>query len=152
MNDEPKFIDATPVAVAPKPKANIYGALAKARGQYPQIIKNRVATIKSDKAQYSYKYADLSDVFAAIDPILSENGLTAMQFPDGANLVTVIGHESGEQITGTWPIKAMKGGDTSTAQARPAPSTGATLNNAAYQWISLPRSPLIVISTACVAT
>lgn len=97
-------------------KAQIFAALAKARGIYPQIVKNRVATIKSDKAQYSYKYADLSDVFAAIDPVLSENGLTVMQFPDGQNLVTVVGHESGESITGTWPIRAMKGGDVGTAQ------------------------------------
>ena len=66
--------------VAPPPsRALIFAALAKARGLYPEIVKNRVATIKSDKAQYSYKYADLSDVFNAIDPVLSANGLTVMQ-------------------------------------------------------------------------
>lgn len=110
-------MDTEEIAATEPTRGRIYAALAKARGIYPQIVKNRVATIKSDKAQYSYKYADLSDVFAAIDPVLSENGLTVMQFPDGPNLVTVIGHESGESITGTWPIKAMKGGDVGTAQA-----------------------------------
>jgi hypothetical protein len=106
-----------PEAICVKSCALIYAALAKARGIYPNIPKNRVATIKSDKAQYSYKYADLSDVFDAIDTVLSENGLTVIQFPSGQNLVTVIGHESGESVTGTWPIKAMKGGDTGAAQA-----------------------------------
>lgn len=111
--------DMTPdvPATAPPARAQIFAALAKARGTYPAIKKNRVATIKSDKAQYSYKYADLSDVFTAIDPILSENGLTVMQFPHGAELVTIIGHESGESVQGAWPIKAMKGGDTDAAQA-----------------------------------
>lgn len=111
-------MDDTPPPNPPmvQSKAQIFGALAKARGLYPQIAKNRVATIKSEKAQYSYKYADLSDVFTAIDPILSENGLTVLQFPDGNNLITIVGHESGEIVQGAWPIKAMKGGDTGTAQ------------------------------------
>lgn len=105
------------LSVAQNTKAKIFAALAKARGQYPEIVKNRVATIKSEKAQYSYKYADLSDVFNAIDPVLSSHGLTVMQFPHNSELVTIIGHESGESIQGAWPIKAMKGGDTGTAQA-----------------------------------
>jgi hypothetical protein len=95
----------------------IFAALAKARASFPVIPKNRVATIKSDKAQYSYKYADLSDVFEAIDPALSANGLTIMQFPSAADLITTIGHESGKSLVGTWPIKAMKGQDLSNAQA-----------------------------------
>lgn len=112
MND-----DTTPPPIAQAHGlSQIYAALAKARGQYPQIVKNRVATIKSDKAQYSYKYADLSDVFTAIDPVLSDNGLTVIQFPKGGELVTVIGHESGESIEGVWPIKSLPRGDVGNAQ------------------------------------
>lgn len=107
---------AEPAFLATPPKAQIFAALAKARGLFPEIIKNRVATVKHDKGQYSYKYADLSDVFNAIDPILAANGLTVMQFPEAMNLTTIIGHESGEQITAQWPIKAMKGGDIGNAQ------------------------------------
>lgn len=88
-------------------RAKLFQAMSKARGEYPDIPKNRVATVKSDKAQYSYKYADLSDVFNAIDPVLSAHGLTVCQFPEGQNLVTLIGHESGETIQGTWPIRQM---------------------------------------------
>ena len=110
--------DMTPdfPTVAQPSKARIFAALATARGLYPEIVKNRVATIKSDKAQYSYKYADLSDVFNAIDPVLSANGLTVMQFPHGAELVTVIGHESGESVQGSWPIKSLPRGDMGNAQ------------------------------------
>ena len=92
---------------APVPMANIFKAMSEARGLYPDIPKNRVATVKSDKAQYSYKYADLSDVFNAIDPVLSSCGLTVVQFPSGGELVTVIAHESGEKIDGRWPIRPM---------------------------------------------
>lgn len=108
MSDDLEF---EPVPPAPPPEASpmarIFKAMSKARGEYPDIPKNRVATVKSDKAQYSYKYADLSDVFNAIDPVLSSHGLTVVQFPAGGELVTVIGHESGETVEGRWPIRPM---------------------------------------------
>jgi hypothetical protein len=115
------MMDGEQITPQPAPsKANIFAALAAARGEYPIIPKNRVATIKSEKAQYSYKYADLSDVFTAIDPILAVNGLTVIQYPGEQNmaglLVTVIGHESGESIQGTWPIKSLPRGDLGNAQ------------------------------------
>jgi hypothetical protein len=97
--------------------ALIFAALAKARGEFPEIQKTRVATVKSEKAQYSYKYADLSDVFNAIDPILSAHGLTVMQFPTGSDLMTIVAHESGAEVCGRWPIKPMKGQDLGNAQA-----------------------------------
>ena len=110
-------MDGEQITHQPAPsKASIFAALASARGEYPVIPKNRVATIKSEKAQYSYKYADLSDVFTAIDPILAVNGLTVVQFPLGPDLVTIIGHESGESIQGTWPIKSLPRGDLGNAQ------------------------------------
>lgn len=98
---------AVPAAPRPAAKESIFTAMAKARGEYPDIPKNRLATVKSDKANYSYRYADLSDVFNAIDPVLSAHGLTVCQFPVGSDLVTVIGHESGQTVEGRWPIKPM---------------------------------------------
>lgn len=98
--------------------AKIFAALAKARGEFPEIIKNRVATVKHEKGQYSYKYADLSDVFGAVDQVLSAHGLTVFQTPNAAGeLVTIIGHESGESLRSIWPIKAMKHQDLGSAQA-----------------------------------
>jgi ERF superfamily len=101
--------DDQPTAAHVVECALIYAALAKARGEFPAIPKNRVATVKSDKASYSYKYADLSDVFEAVDPVLSAYGITVFQRPVGNDLETVIAHESGQVISGIWPIRAMKG-------------------------------------------
>ena len=98
-------------------RGKLFAALAKARGEFPAIHKNRVATVKHDKGQYSYKYADLSDVFTAIDPVFSAYGLTVIQYPMGPDLVTCIAHESGQEFSGRWPIRAMKGQDLGNAQA-----------------------------------
>ena len=105
-----------PVAAA-ESKGALFGALAKARAEFPPITKNRVATVKHDRGQYSYKYADLSDVLEAIDAALAAYDLTVLQFPDGSELVTVIGHVSGQSISARWPIKAMKHQDLGSAQS-----------------------------------
>lgn len=107
MSEGETIFEASSDVATLEGRARIFKAMSKARGEYPDIPKNRVATVKSDKASYSYKYADLSDVFNAIDPILSANGLTVCQFPLGNDLVTLIGHDSGESIEGRWPIKPM---------------------------------------------
>ena len=117
MNDE---LQQTGMPIAPEPSrftGKLFAALAKARAEFPPIHKNRVATVKHDKGQYSYKYADLSDVFEAIDAGLAAYGITLFQHPSGAELVTVLAHESGEMFTGRWPIKAMKGQDLGNAQS-----------------------------------
>lgn len=92
----------------PNPGARILTALSKARGEFPEIPRNRVATVRmKNGGQYSYNYADLADVFRAINPILSAYGLNVEQFPRGQELVTIIGHESGEVREYLWPIKSM---------------------------------------------
>lgn len=118
MNDMSDAIPLIEPVEAPVENcAKIYQALAKARGEFPAIPKNRVATVKSDKASYSYKYADLSDVFAAVDPVLSAYGLTVFQRPIGPELETIIAHESGQVISGRWPVRAMKGQGLDTAMS-----------------------------------
>jgi hypothetical protein len=112
VNDMENDLHAPTVACG-----DIYSALAKARGEFPPIPKTRVATVKHDKGQYSYKYADLSDVFDAVDAPLSAYGLTLFQHPVAGELVTVLAHESGQTLTGRWPIKAMKGQDLGNAQS-----------------------------------
>lgn len=108
--------EETPAA-RPAFTGKLFAALAKARAEFPPIHKNRVATVKHEKGQYSYKYADLSDVFEAIDAGLAAYGVTLFQHPSGPELVTVLAHESGEMFEGRWPIKAMKGQDLGNAQS-----------------------------------
>jgi hypothetical protein len=70
-----------PAAVADTPEARLVAALAAAQAAFPPIPKNKTATVqgKEGKQGYSYKYADLSDVLAAVRPVLARNGLAIVQ-------------------------------------------------------------------------
>jgi hypothetical protein len=56
-------------------------ALAKAQGHFAKVTKSRTASIpgKDGKQGYTYDYADLSDVLAAVVPALSAEGLCIIQ-------------------------------------------------------------------------
>ncbi len=58
---------------------SLAAALAAAQGEFPPIPKNKTAEIKGRGQQYSYKYADLADVIAAVQPALSKHGLAQTQ-------------------------------------------------------------------------
>lgn len=81
------------------------GALAKAQGVLPNVRKTKTARIRMKSGDsYSYKYADLADVWDAIRTPLANNGLSVIQSPEmfegGLGIVTTIAHESGEWLTG----------------------------------------------------
>lgn len=91
------------------------GALAKALAQVqaaiPTVAKDNVGIVKSDKANYKYNYADLSDVTAAILPLLGRNGLSWTALPtmvrdaDGPQRFVLrysLMHEGGESLDGEW--------------------------------------------------
>lgn len=89
-------------------REKLFSALARARGEFPDIPRNRRATIRMKSGgQYSYAYADLADVFRATTPALAAYGLSVMQWPEGPNIVTTICHESGQSMSSSWPIKAL---------------------------------------------
>lgn len=54
---------------------DLSAALAKAQGEFLPIEKNRTGKVQTEKASFSYDYADLSDVMQAIRPALSKHGL-----------------------------------------------------------------------------
>lgn len=85
--------------------AHLFGALAKAQGEFTAIQRTMTARIKSRReggADYSYDYAPLDEVLAVVIPVLSKNGLVLMQFPKTqAHTVlvrTIIAHESGQRL------------------------------------------------------
>lgn len=78
---------------------NISAALIKARSAFPPILRTKEVVVKGDKGSYTFKYAPLEEILHAIQPHLSENGLTLMQGVEGFNLDTTILHTSGEWIT-----------------------------------------------------
>jgi hypothetical protein len=100
----------------------LFDALAKAQSEFPVIPKTKTANI----GQYSYKYADLSDILAAVKQPMSKNGLAITQGPTlfESNLVlaTTIGHSSGEKVTYFYPIhqfdKAQSEGSEQTYKRR----------------------------------
>lgn len=84
-------------------------ALAAVQADLPVVGKDQKATVKSDKGSYTYKYANLAAVTAAILPLLSKNGLawtTLPTFDDGGRFVLryELRHVCGESLTGSYPL------------------------------------------------
>jgi hypothetical protein len=78
-------------------------ALVKAQGEFPTVLKTKVATIQTKNGgSYTYGYADLGDIREAVVPILTRHGLCVTQAPsiygDQAALTTTLLHESGQWI------------------------------------------------------
>lgn len=83
-------------------------ALAKFQASLPRVGKDNTAKVKSDKANYTYKYADLADVSQAVEPALGAVGLAFTARPtmrDGSfALVYQLTHISGEELEGIYPL------------------------------------------------
>ena len=83
--------------------ADLVTALAAAQGEFGVIAKGKIA----DAGKFTYRYADLAEVLAAVRPALSKNGLAVIQRPtaeitvDGSQFVsveTILAHTSGAAI------------------------------------------------------
>lgn len=57
--------------VVPPPVGELVAALARAQGNFGDVKKSKTADIRSDKGAYTYSYADLADVVAAIREALA---------------------------------------------------------------------------------
>jgi hypothetical protein len=85
----------------PSAEAALNAALAAAQGAFPPIPKNRTGEVKGKTKDgtpysYSYSYADLADVLAAVRPVLSENGLAIAQRTNRAGILrTELRHVAG---------------------------------------------------------
>jgi hypothetical protein len=88
--------------------ATLAEALARVQSQIPVVERRHVGNVRSEKANYSYKYADLQDVSQSILPLLGQNGLSWMCRPttteNGFVLAYTLTHTCGEAIEGTWPL------------------------------------------------
>lgn len=82
--------------------AAIADALAKAQAEIQNPVKDRTARVKSDKADYTYQYADLANVLDAVRPVLAKHGIAILQAPavaaDQLSVTTRLIHSSGEWI------------------------------------------------------
>lgn len=84
----------------------IAGALKKIQAQLPAVGK--------DSKGYGYEYASLPEVCNKVYPLMAKEGLSVSQVLDnegGPAITTMLMHESGEWISGTYPLHeaGMKG-------------------------------------------
>lgn len=93
---------------SPEQLAELYGALAAARGEFTRIAKNRTVKIKSAKGDYTFDYAELEESLAATVPALSKHGLVVLQPAGGAILRTIVAHKGGARIVTTMPLPAAE--------------------------------------------
>ena len=80
-------------------------ALSKAQAEFPRIEKDK------ENPFYHSKYADLSTVLGAVMPTLAKHGLVVCQTSragDKPCLVTTLAHESGQFISGEYPLVPVK--------------------------------------------
>lgn len=84
---------------APTRLEKLPGALVAFQADVPVVEKKRTANV----GKYSYKFADLADVWAAVRPVLAKHKLAVTQILSGGRdgfteLETTIWHESGESL------------------------------------------------------
>jgi hypothetical protein len=89
--------------------SEIAKALIAAQSEFPTITKSRTAKIKTKSGgEFSYNYADLSDVVETTREVLVNHGLAVTQPIVSMNGTTVLAtrliHTSGEWIESTYPL------------------------------------------------
>ncbi len=86
----------------------LFAALAAFQAELPGIGKGNTASVRSDKGNYSYKYADLADVSAAVLPRLGALGLAFTARPtllDGQFVLAYsLVHVSGDREDGIYML------------------------------------------------
>jgi hypothetical protein len=85
-------------------------ALAKAQAGFTPVKRDKKVTVKKkDGGSYSFMYAPLESVLAAVTQPLADNGLVVVQVLDEGFLLTSLIHESGAMVVGRVAIPS--GGD-----------------------------------------
>lgn len=83
-------------------------ALAAFQLELPTLGKGNVANVRSDKGNYSYRYADLAEVSTLVLPLMAKHGLSFSAKPtidDGRFVLAyVLRHTSGETDAGLYPL------------------------------------------------
>ena len=84
-------------------------ALAKAQSEFPPIPREKKVTVRTkDGGSFTYAYADLAAILAAVRPVLAANGLALVQILEddgrGPSLRTELRHSGGGGIYGTFPL------------------------------------------------
>ena len=83
-------------------KSESIGELATALSKFQGNIKNPANSKTVSAGKFSYKYSPLDEILNLVRPLLSENGLSIIQFPTSqgntVGVTTMLTHSSGEFI------------------------------------------------------
>lgn len=84
-------------------------ALALAQAEFPTVDKTETAKVKSDKADFSYRYASLASVLEAVRGPLAKAGLSIFQSPHFAEsgrlcVTLLLMHKSGQFLEDTFSM------------------------------------------------
>lgn len=98
---------------------DVAAALAAAQGELPIVEKNKTGKVSGvsksgAKYEYSYKYADIADVYAAALPVLSKHGLCVVQptiVESGSIFIRtrLIHGASGQWLESDYPVCSISG-------------------------------------------
>ncbi len=95
--------------------ADLAAALAKVQAELPKLERDRTVVVTQKSGDtYSYSYATLANLSETVLPLLAKNGLSFVAMPgagsDGKMCVRYhLLHESGEEMTGEFPISGEGG-------------------------------------------
>ena len=91
----------------------VVGAFVQAQAEFPPIPKNQTVEVRTDKGRYTYSYADLPSIMAAVTPVLAKYKLgiihRALPFDDGVRVVTMLVHESGQSVSSDLTMSTKQG-------------------------------------------
>jgi hypothetical protein len=80
--------------------------------ELPRFAKDATASVKTDKASFSYSYADLTTITDAALPVLNKHGFSFICLPHVREedkqfvLRYVLLHKAGHSVTGDYPLGA----------------------------------------------
>ncbi len=93
----------------PSQVAELFTALAKAKGDFKPIPKNKTVEVKKDgRLLYSFKYAEMGPINEATETALSANGITVMQPPSRTTRDTVVLHTMVLHCSGAFMVSEWK--------------------------------------------
>lgn len=92
--------------------AEFNAALSELQSELPAIAKDQTATVKSDKATFSYDYADLTVISERVLPLLSQHGFAFTCLPtvreDKAVVLRfALLHKGGHSERGDYPLPSQ---------------------------------------------
>lgn len=117
-----RIVEEQGLLIITSPAVNeLIGALCVARLKFDPIVKDKVATVKSEtkNTEYRYRYADLADVLDSTAPHLADNGIILLQPPvttaKGKTAIqNYLAHKSGQFISALVELPPL--GDRATPQ------------------------------------